>query len=111
MVVPVMSLWLPIVLSGVIVFVTSSIIHMVLGYHKNDYRALPAQDEIQEALRKFNLPMGDFMLPRAADMKDMSTPAFIEKLKKGPVMVVTVMPNGPWTMGAQLGQWFLYGVI
>ena len=41
--VPVTSLWLPIVLSGVLVFVASSLIHMVLGYHKGDYRALPAQ--------------------------------------------------------------------
>jgi len=32
--VPIMSLWLPILLSAVFVFIASSIIHMVLGYHK-----------------------------------------------------------------------------
>ncbi|HYM80288.1 MAG TPA: hypothetical protein VEY91_02625 [Candidatus Limnocylindria bacterium] len=109
--VPLTSLWLPIVLSAVVVFAVSSLIHMVLGYHKNDYRALPAQDEVQDTLRKFNLPPGDYMLPRAGDMKEMSSPAFIEKMKKGPVMVMTVMPSGSWAMGPQLGQWFLYAVI
>jgi len=30
------ALWLPIVLSAVIVFVASSILHMVLKYHQSD---------------------------------------------------------------------------
>jgi len=44
--VPVMSLWLPIALAAVIVFVASSIIHMVLPYHKGDVRTLPKQDDL-----------------------------------------------------------------
>ena len=39
--VPLASLWLPIVLSAVIVFVASSIMHMALKYHQGDYRKLP----------------------------------------------------------------------
>ncbi len=109
--VPVMSLWLPIVLSAVIVFVASSIIHMVLGYHKGDYPAVPAQDEVQEALRKFNIPPGDYLLPRASSMKEMSTPAFVEKLKKGPVMMMTVMSGSSLSMGPQFIMWFLYSVL
>ena len=35
------ALWLPILLSAVIVFVVSSILHMALPFHKNDYRQLP----------------------------------------------------------------------
>ena len=35
------ALWLPILLSGVLVFVVSSIIHMVLSYHAGDSRAVP----------------------------------------------------------------------
>ncbi len=33
-----MSLWIPILVSAVIVFVLSSIIHMVLPYHRTDLR-------------------------------------------------------------------------
>jgi len=39
--VPLSALWLPILLSAVIVFVASSIIHMVLPYHRSDYQQLP----------------------------------------------------------------------
>ena len=38
---PLSALWLPIVLSAVIVFVASSIMHMVLPYHRSDYHKLP----------------------------------------------------------------------
>ncbi len=42
----IMSLWLPIVLSAIIVFVASSIIHMVLKYHNSDYPQLSGEDGI-----------------------------------------------------------------
>jgi hypothetical protein len=105
------SLWLPIVLSAVIVFVVSSVIHMVLGYHKNDVRAVPAQDEVQEALRRFNLPPGDYVLPKADSMKAMGEPGFVEKLKKGPVLIMTVLPNRPFDMGPSLVQWFVFSLV
>ena len=48
------SLWLPIVLSAVLVFITSSIIHMVLKYHNRDYRKLPNEDAVRAAIRAGN---------------------------------------------------------
>ena len=54
--VPVTSLWIPILLSAVIVFVVSSIIHMVLPYHRTDYRKVPAENEVMEALRTTRSP-------------------------------------------------------
>ena len=109
--VPVMSLWLPIVVAAVIVFVASSIIHMVLPYHKGDMKKLPKQDEIMDALRPFNVPPGDYAMPLAGSMKDMGTPEFQEKLKKGPVAYMTVVPNGPMNMGSSLAQWFVYAIV
>jgi hypothetical protein len=105
------SLWLPIVLSAVIVFVLSSVVHMVVPIHKNDFRALSNQDQVLDALRPFNVPPGDYMLPRPADMKEMGTPAFKEKLKQGPVLIVTFMKYNPAGMGPQLVQWFLYLLV
>ena len=52
----IVTLWLPILVSAVIVFVVSSIIHMVLRYHSGDYRQLPSEDEVMDALRRFNIP-------------------------------------------------------
>jgi hypothetical protein len=109
--VPLTSLWLPILLSAVIVFVASSLIHMVLGYHKNDLRPVPKEDEVMAALRPFNIPPGDYALPRAGSMKEMGNSAFVEKHKKGPVVVMTVMPPGPPQMSGALVQWFLYSLV
>ena len=54
--VPITELWLPVVLSAVAVFIVSSLIHMVIGYHKGDFKTLPAEDDVMAVLQKFNLP-------------------------------------------------------
>jgi hypothetical protein len=109
--VSVTELWLPILLSAVFVFIASSVIHMVLGYHKGDYRKVPDESGVADALRRFNIPPGDYCLPRADSMADMKNPAFVEKINKGPVLLMTVLPNGQWAMGAQLTQWFLFSAL
>src|SRR6476661_3854175 len=110
--VPVMSLWLPIILSAVAVFVASSVIHMVLFfYHRDDYRKLPDEAGIMDALRKFNIPPGDYIFPKCDSPKEMKEPAFKEKWDKGPVGMMTVMPGGPPALGKSLALWFLYCVV
>lgn len=105
-------LWLPILLSSVFVFIVSSVIHMALPFwHKNDYSKVPNEDKVMAALRPFAIPPGDYMLPRPSSMQDMRSPEFSEKLKKGPVMMFTVLPNGPSPMGTNLALWFLYSAV
>jgi hypothetical protein len=64
-----------------------------------------------DALRPLGLRPGEYMLPRAGDMKAMKSPQFIEKLKRGPVLLMTVLPNGPISMSKSLVQWFVYTVV
>ncbi len=109
--VPIPELWLPILLSAVAVFILSSIIHMVLKYHNNDFKALPAEDAVMDDLRKHNIPPGEYHFPRAKDMKEMGSPEYIEKMKKGPVAMMTVLENAAPKMGMQLLLWFLYSVV
>ena len=104
-------LWLPILLSSVIVFLASSLIHMVLPWHKNDYPQLANQDKVMDALRPLAIPPGDYFIPRPSSRKEMDTPAFAEKMKAGPVVVFTVLPNGSMSMARNLALWFLYTVI
>ena len=106
--VPLTSLLAPIVLSGVIVFVASSLVHMVLGYHKGDFRPVPAEDEVMAALQKFNLQPGDYMMPKPTSMEAMKSAEFKAKHEKGPVMIATVIKPGPLTMGPQLLKWFVF---
>jgi hypothetical protein len=105
------ALWLPILVSAVIVFVVSSIIHMLLPWHKNDYPRVPEEDKLMDALRPLAVPPGDYMIPRASSMQDMRSPEFAAKLQKGPVLILTMMPNGPFAMGKSLVSWFLYSLV
>ena len=105
------ALWLPILLSSVLVFVASSIIHMLLSWHKDDFAKVPDEEKLRAALRPLAIPPGDYCVPRPASTDDMKSPEFVEKQKQGPVMVFTVIPNGPMVMGKYLVQWFLYSVV
>src|SRR6266571_3217614 len=105
------ALWLPILLSSVIVFFVSSVIHMASPWHKSDYPKVPNEDKVMDALRPFAIPPGDYMMPRPSSAQDMRSPEFAEKMKKGPVMVLTVIPNGPATMTKNLVLWFLFSVV
>ena len=103
------SLWLPILLSGVFVFVVSSIIHMFLPYHKSDFKKVPS--EVMDSLGKFNIPPGDYVFPHAGSTEACRSEEFKEKAAKGPVTFMTVMENGIMKMGKSLGLWFLYSVV
>ncbi len=103
----VLSLWLPILLSSVGVFVLSSLIHMISPWHKGDYAAVPDQDRVMDTLRSLSIPPGDYMIPRPASRADMSSPEFRDKVKKGPNWIVTVMRENGSMSGALIG-WFIY---
>lgn len=105
------ALWMPILLSAVLVFVVSSLIHMVLGYHGKDFKKLPNEDAVMDAMRKFSIPPGDYHVPFCESAKAMKDPAFLEKLKNGPVGLMTIMPNGNFSMGKSLVLWFIYCLI
>ena len=105
------ALWLPILLSAVLAFVASSLIHMASPWHKSDYPKVPNEDALMDALRPLAIPPGDYMIPRPASMQEMRSPEFLERLSRGPVMVATVLPNGPGNMRRNLGLWFVYQVV
>ena len=109
--VSIFSLWLPIILSAVFVFIVSSIIHMVFKYHSNDFDKVPSEDEVMDDLRKYDIPPGDYTIPNAGSAEAMKSEAFIEKSTKGPVAFLTVIKSGPPSLGGSLVQWFLYSVL
>jgi hypothetical protein len=105
------ALWLPILLSAVFVFVVSSLIHMFTPWHKGDYPKIPNEEKVMDLLRPLAIPPGDYMMPRPSSREEMRSPQFLEKFKRGPVMMFTVMPTGSMAMGQQLTLWFLYAVV
>jgi len=105
------ALWLPILLSAVIVFIVSSLIHTVLPWHKGDYPKLSNEDKVRDALRPLAIPPGDYGIPRASSMQEMKAPQYAEKMTQGPVMFMTVLPNQPMTMTRSMVSWFLYTLV
>ena len=109
--VPIISLWLPILLSAVFVFIVSYIIHMVLPYHRSDFKKLPAENDVMNALGKFTIPPGDYVVPYAGSPKAMQSEEYKEKRNRGPVAVMTVVKSGEQSMGGDLALWFLYSIV
>jgi hypothetical protein len=109
--VPLTALLVPIVLAAVLVFVASSIIHMFTPLHRNDLRRLANENAVMEALRPLTIPPGDYVVPHIGSSANMKNPEVVAKLKRGPILFMTVLPNGVPAMGSSLVQWFLYCVL
>jgi hypothetical protein len=104
------QLWMPIVLSAVLVFIASSLIHMVIKWHAADFHKLSNEDAVRAVVRAGNAAPGQYLVPYCSDMKDMGTPEFVKKFEEGPVAFLTLKPPGPPRMGGALGLWFLYSL-
>jgi hypothetical protein len=104
------ALWLPILVAAVIVFIASSIIHMVLPYHRSNYRQIPDEDKLRDALRPSNLKPGLYFFPFCTH-KNMKSPEIQEKYKQGPVGLITIFPSGPPAMLKFLGLWLAYCLL
>jgi len=106
-----MQLWGPIVLSAFLVFIASSVIHMVLKWHASDYRGLSNEDEVRAAIRKGSPVQGQYVLPYCSDMKEMSSAPMTQKYTEGPNAVLRIMKPGVPNMGSALGGWFGFNLV
>lgn len=102
--------WMPIVASAVFVLIALLVIHGMLGWHRDDMAAVPGEAKVLETLRGLNVAPGDYRFPHANTVGEMTTPEFEEKMKQGPVGIMSVWPSGTVNMGKMLGQWFVYSL-
>ncbi len=105
-----LALWLPILLSAVVVFAISSLVHMVIKWHASDYGRLANEDAVRDAIRAGNPAPGRYVVPHCGDMKAMGSEAMVKKYQEGPVGHFTLGPNGVPNMGKHLGLWFLWSL-
>jgi hypothetical protein len=102
------ALWLPILLSAAAVFIASSIIHMLLPYHKRDYAKLPGEEKVLDVIREAGVGPGSYSFPCPSSPKEMRSPEMLAKYQKGPVGLLNVLPSGPPAMGKYLAMWLAY---
>lgn len=105
------TLWLPILVSAVGVFVVSSVVHMVLPIHKSDMGQVPGESTVLEAMRAQGLKPGSYRFPYCVSMQEMNTDEFRALLDTGPVGTMTIVPSGPMKMGKSLVLWFIYSLV
>ncbi|MCF7688691.1 MAG: hypothetical protein K9M98_14585 [Cephaloticoccus sp.] len=104
------SLWLPILLSAVFVFILSGVLHMALPWHKNDFKKVPDEDKLRDVLRPLNVPPGDYTTPMC-EGGNYYSPEFKAKIDAGPNVLMTVLPNGQCSMGLTFVQWFVFLIV
>jgi hypothetical protein len=105
------SLWLPILIAAVAVFVASSLVHMVFRWHQSDFSRLPNEDAVRVALREGGAAPGQYMTPWCEGMKAMKEPANLRKFEEGPIATITLMKPGMPSMGGPLLRWFVLNLV
>jgi hypothetical protein len=100
------SLWLPILLSAVAVWVASALVWMALPWHKSDWLK-PADEEGLRGALKGAAP-GNYMLPYCIDPRELKDEALQKKFVDGPLAYITVIPSGLPKMGPKLAMTFVY---
>ncbi|HVI74575.1 MAG TPA: hypothetical protein VM683_06285 [Anaeromyxobacteraceae bacterium] len=103
------QLWLPILLSAVLVFFLSAASHMVLPWRRNEWGRITESDALQAALR--GLKPGLYAFPSSPDPKQQMTKEWMERWAKGPSGWLTLAAPGPIQMGRNMGLSFLVFVL
>lgn len=101
------TLWIPILASAVIVWFASFLTHMVFPHHKSEWKKLPNEDKVLEALSGAEPEL--YMFPYCT-MEEMKEPAFQEKQKNGPNGILVIW-KGPVNMGKNLIMTFMFYVL
>jgi hypothetical protein len=109
--VPWSALFLPALLSAVLIFIVSSLIHTVIKWHHPEHKAFPNEDEVRTAIRKSSPVPGQYVMPYCKGGKEMATPVMQAKFAEGPNVVMFVRENGPVKLGPFLGKWFVYTIV
>ena len=95
-----MSLWLPIVLSGVALFFASFIAWTKLPHHKSEWKGLPDELSVTGTLRSTNVPPGQYMFPHCPP-EQMQSEEFKRRAEAGPNGTLTIWPGRP-NMGVNM---------
>lgn len=105
----IMTLWMPILVSAVVVFMAGAVIWMAMPWHKTDWSKTPDEEAIRGALK--GTPPGQYTVPNCPDQAQYKAPDMQQKFIDGPQAFITVVPNGLPNMGPKLAMMFAYNLL
>lgn len=104
----VVDLWLPIVVTAIVVFAASALVWTVLPWHRSDIRKTTNEEAVRAALK--DAKPGCYMLPYTNDPAELGNDEVAKKFVEGPQAWITVVPNGLPRTGSKLGATFVFYV-
>jgi hypothetical protein len=104
------QLWLPVLVSSVIVFFASFLAWMVLPHHKKDVKSLPDEKALMDQLQKLELLPGTYMWPCCESGQDMKSAEFKARYDAGPWGSINVLGQKP-NFARNLVLTFLFYVL
>jgi hypothetical protein len=107
--IPLTTLWLPILLSAVIVFVASNILWMALPFwHRGDYGKAPDEQRLLDALSAAK--SGQYMVPLLDRKKQ--TPEECAEMMKGPMALIVLRnPAAGFSFPVALISYYVYALV
>jgi hypothetical protein len=108
-------LWLPILLSGVGVWIASAVCWMAIGHHKKDRDAIPGgrEQELMDAITKLGIGPGNYGFPDFCQHDDLPRKERMEKMKalydRRPYGTLRVW--GEMNMGVNMFVTFLFYLV
>lgn len=105
-----LPLWLPILLSAVVVWIASALAWMALPHHKRDFVALPDEDGFMEQVRTSGIRPGNYVFPDFRGREAMKSEKICKALESGPVGHLSLWPT-PLTMAGKMVATFLVFLV
>ena len=106
--IPLTTLWLPILLSVVFVFIASNILHMAIpGWHRADYGKLPDEPSVLSALA--GAKSGQYIAPNVNWNKLAKEER--ETMMKGPMAFLLLRNPGKFSFPSALISYFIYTLV
>ncbi len=105
------QLWLPILLSGIIVFIWSAISWTLLPWHNAEWKGLPNAEGVRDLLKAAGWKPGQYAFPWVDDPKARRSPEFMAKMGEGPTGHVIIMKPGPLSMGGNMVQGVIFNIV
>lgn len=105
-----LSLWLPVLVSSIVVFMASFVAWMVLPHHKSDWSKLGKEEEFTAALNSLEVTPGQYMFPYFSDAAEMKSDDFKARWAAGPRGTLSIWAGEP-NMGLNLLWTFLFYIV
>ncbi len=111
------QLWLPILVSGVVVWIASAVAWMAIGHHTKDRDPIPdgREQELMDAVTRLNIRPGSYGFPDFFQCKDKNIPA--AERKQAMKELYNRHPQGllrvwaPINMGRNMALTFLFYLV